>query len=73
MGKWKFLKAGSKEFLFDLESKEQEHKNVIEKYPDLAKKMKENLQIWAKDLLRPGIYDGKVVRDQNFYNFYFKE
>ena len=73
MGKWKFLKAGSKEFLFDLESKEQEHKNVIEKYPDLAKKMKENLEIWAKDLLRPGIYDGKVIRDQKFYDFYFKE
>jgi hypothetical protein len=35
--------------------------------------MKENLEIWAKDLLRPGIYDGKVVRDQKFYDFYFKE
>jgi hypothetical protein len=73
MGKWKFLKAGSRESLFDLESKEQENKNLIEKYPDLAKKMKGNLEIWKKVLLKAGIYEGKVIRDQQFYDFYFKD
>lgn len=72
MGKWKFLKAGSREFLFDLETQEQENKNWIKEFPEMGKKMKENMEIWAKELHQPGIYDGKIKREKDFYDFYFK-
>jgi arylsulfatase A-like enzyme len=71
MGDWKFLKAGNREFLFDVESDKHEHNNLIKEYPDQAEKMKKKLERWAEDLKQPGIYDGEVKREKNWYDHYF--
>jgi len=73
MGNWKFLKAGHREFLFNVETDAHETKNLITEYPDKGRIMKEKLENWAKNLHRPGIPDGEIGREKNFYNHYFKQ
>ncbi len=73
MGDWKFLKAGNREFLFDVESDEHENNNLITDHPERAKKMKMKLEDWADGLHHPGIYNGKVKREKNWYDHYFKK
>ena len=72
MGDWKFLKAGNREFLFDVESDEHENNNLISEHPEQAKKMKKKLEQWAEELHRPGIYSGKVKREKRWFDHYFK-
>ncbi len=72
MGDWKFLKAGNREFLFDVESDEHENNNLISQYRDQAKKMKSKLEKWAEELHHPGLPDGKIGREKQWYDHYFK-
>jgi arylsulfatase A-like enzyme len=72
VGEWKFLKAGSKEFLFNVETDEHENKNLINNHPDKASSMKKLLNKWGKDLHHPGIPDGKNARTKKWYDHYFK-
>lgn len=72
IGDWKFLKAGKREFLFDLSSEKHERENLISKHPDTALKMKEELVKWASDLKKPGIPDGEILREKYWYDYYFK-
>jgi len=72
MGDWKFLKAGSREFLFNVETDEHENKNLINSFPDKANSMKKQLIKWGKELHQPGIPDGKMVREKKWYDHYFK-
>ena len=70
-GKWKFLKAGQHEFLFDLEPNGVESENLSGEYPEKAAELKEKLEIWASELRTPGVPEGPVGREKNWYNFYF--
>ncbi len=73
MGDWKFLKAGSREFLFNVETDEHENKNLINSFPDKANSMKKLLNKWGKDLHHPGIPNGEIGRGKIWYDHYFKE
>lgn len=70
-GNWKFLKAGEFEFLFDLDPDGVESENLIGHYPDKAAELKEALETWASDLYEPGVPEGPITRERNWYNFYF--
>ncbi|MDH3699596.1 MAG: sulfatase-like hydrolase/transferase [Flavobacteriaceae bacterium] len=72
MGDWKFLKAGPREFLFNVETDEHENKNLLASYPDKASSMKGKLEKWGKELHHPGIPDGNMVREKKWYDHYFK-
>ncbi len=72
MGDWKFLKAGNREFLFDVESDEHENNNLINQYPQKAIKMKKKLAEWANELHNPKIYSGEIRREKIWYDHYFK-
>lgn len=72
-GNWKFLKAGNREFLFDLSTVEHERKNLIWNYPQRAETMKKELQEWGEELKNPGIPDGEIVREKKWYDHYFQE
>jgi arylsulfatase A-like enzyme len=73
MGDWKFLKAGSREFLFNVETDDHETKNLISSHPDKANSMKKLLVNWGKELHYPGIPDGEIGRAKRWYDHYFKE
>ena len=72
MGDWKFLKAGQREFLFNVSADDHETKNMILQYPRKAKSMKKRLEKWSKDLLRPGLPDGEIGREKGWYDHYFR-
>ncbi len=70
-GKWKFLKAGEYEFLFDLEPDGVESENLIHQYPEKAAELKGVLEDWAAELYEPGVPEGPISQERKWYNFYF--
>ena len=72
IGDYKFLKAGSREFLFNVANDAHENVNLIVQYPDKAHEMKEKLKAWSGELKKPGLSD-KMKRGKNVFNHYFKE
>ncbi len=72
MGNWKLLKAGKREYLFDLNSNEHEKVNRIQDYPQRAGILKKKLAAWASELKQPGLPDGDLRREGKWYDFYFK-
>ncbi|WP_146578996.1 sulfatase-like hydrolase/transferase [Neorhodopirellula pilleata] len=71
-GKWKYLFVGDgRRFLFDLESDQHEHRNLIEDHQELAGKLHQDLQTWCTELRPAGLPDGKKMRERNWYEFYF--
>ncbi len=73
-GNWKYLSAGDREYLFDLDNN-HEHENLIHNYPDVAKMLKENLLNWSNELHRPGLPLRQPMRGQErtWYDFYIRE
>ncbi|WDQ17818.1 sulfatase-like hydrolase/transferase [Rhodopirellula sp. P2] len=73
-GKWKYIFVGDgRRYLFDLESDQHEHRNLIESYPELAGKLHETLQTWTLELDPPGLPKGKKMRERDWYDFYFDD
>lgn len=70
-GRWKFLKAGQHEFLFDLEPEGVEAVNLIGQYPEKAAELKKRLEAWAAELKYPGVPEGPLIREKRSYDFYF--
>jgi len=73
MGDWKYLKAGKREYLFDLGSKEHERANLINRYPDKVGILKKKLESWASELKTPGLPNGDLRREGEWYDTYFKD
>ena len=69
-GKFKFLKAGEREFLFDISSPLPERKNLITQKPKYAKKLSKELVKWSEGNAKPGI-SKKLDRESDWFDFYF--
>ncbi len=72
-GKWKYLMLGTKaEFLFDLQSPEHEHKNVLAENDAVGDQLREQLQQWCNQLQPAGLPTGAPnVQEAAWYRFYF--
>ena len=71
-GKWKYIHVGAgQRYLFNLESDQHEHQNVIEQNPELAASLQDELLRWSEDLVPPGLPKGQKRREQVWYNYYF--
>ena len=71
-GDWKFLKAGSREFLFQLGPQGIESENLILQEPGKAAELKAKLGEWADELYYPGIPDGPINNQEiGWFDFYF--
>jgi len=71
LGKWKYIKAGQMEYLFNIQSANHEHENLLNTYPEKAKELKKLLENWETSLLRKsekGILKGQ---EEAWYNFFF--
>lgn len=70
-GKWKYyyLQNGV-QMLFDMESDEHENRNLIQQYPEIAKRLQKKLANFRAEQKRPGFVD---VREEEtpFYKHYF--
>jgi arylsulfatase A-like enzyme len=73
-GKWKYIFVGAgQRYLFDLESDQHEHVNLIDKYPELTKSLQAELVEWSGGLVPPGLPSGEKQREQGWYKFYFDD
>ncbi len=71
-GKWKFysLQEGAR-MLFDMESDEHENKNLIQQYPEIAKRLEKKLASFRAEQKRPGFAMETVNEEKVFYKHYF--
>jgi arylsulfatase A-like enzyme len=72
VGNWKFLKAGKREFLFNVSTDDHETNNLIRQNSRKAKAMKKKLEKWSQELLPPGLPEKETGREDGWYNYYFK-
>ncbi len=71
-GKWKYIIVGDgRRLLFDLESEQHEHQNLVTKYSELANKLHEDLENWCKEMKPAGLPMGGKLREKSWYEFYF--
>jgi len=71
-GKYKFLKFGNREFLFDVTTEEHEYKNLIDSHPEIAQKLKAKLINWSNTLKTKGIDSKPRASEKDWYDYYFK-
>ncbi|GAB5405841.1 MAG: hypothetical protein Aurels2KO_40720 [Aureliella sp.] len=71
-GKWKYIFVGAgRQFLFDLESEDQEHLNLVDEHPQLAASLHAELETWTQQLTPAGMPDGQKQREKGWYDYYF--
>lgn len=70
-GRWKYLRGGRREYLFDLENDKEETQNLIEKHPEIAEKLSNQLESWAQDLQPPGLATRRMSETwDRYFDFY---
>ncbi|MGB0579829.1 MAG: sulfatase family protein [Limisphaerales bacterium] len=70
-GKWKFLKGGKREYLFDLENDREELTNLLVSEPKVAARLRSKLFAWSGEL-KPAGLEAKGMSEvwENYYDFY---
>ncbi len=70
-GRWKYLRGGQREYLFDLEADKEEKKNLIEKHPEIAAKLSAQLETWSQDLKPTGLATKPMAETwERYFDFY---
>lgn len=54
-GRWKYLRGGQRDYLFDLEADREEKHDLLSAHPDIAKRLRGRLESWAAELQPPGL------------------
>ena len=54
-GKWKLLRGGQRDYLFNLDEDPGEKHNLIAQQPELATRLIKQLETWAADMQPPGL------------------
>lgn len=72
-GSWKYLTAGDREFLFNLDD-DGETNNLLGTFPEKASSLRDSLTFWATGLQRPGIPTGPLsIQERLWYDHYIAE
>jgi arylsulfatase A-like enzyme len=69
-GDWKYLKAGNREYLFDIASPNHEYENLLDHQPAIAQRLKRQLIAWSEELYEPGFDHPVGYRGDAYYDFY---
>ena len=72
-GKWKLLRGGDREYLFDLGTDIEEKHNLAAEHPEIATHLRAKLTTWAAGLKPPGLASGAMAPTwHNYYDFYLE-
>lgn len=71
VGNLKYLKAGDREYLFDVSTEVHERKNIIKEHPKTVKKIKKLLAKWDRTLKNPVLEFGQLGNEKPWYEYYF--
>ena len=70
-GKWKYLRGGTREYLFDLSADREEKQNLLRSHPDVATRLSEQLSAWAGKLQPPGLSTRPMSTTwEQYFDFY---
>jgi len=70
-GPWKYLKAGNREYLFDMANDFEEKHNLIAQKPELARELRTQVQAWSETLQPPGLDTQKIsTQAQEYFDYY---
>ena len=70
-GKWKLLRGGEREYLYDLETDLEEKHNLAAKHPEIATRLRNRLSTWASELDPPGLASGEMSKAATgYFDFY---
>lgn len=69
--KWKLLRGGDREYLFDLNADLEEKHNLAKRHPEIAGRLRERLSKWSNELKPPGLSTGQPGGAWDaYYDFY---
>lgn len=69
-GKWKLLRGGDREYLFDLDADIEEQHNLAGKHPDVAANLRKQLVAWTAELDPPGLQPELSRAASDYFDFY---
>ena len=70
-GKWKLLRGGLREYLFDLEADKEERHNQLAEHPEIANRLRARLEAWGDELNPPGLSTGKMTATwEQYFDYY---
>ncbi len=70
-GKWKLLRGGPREYLFDLEADPGEKQNLLLQHPDIAGRLRDKLKLWGAKLQPPGVESASLSNAAaNYFDYY---
>lgn len=70
-GKWKYLRGGSREYLFDLDADPGEKQNLLAANPETARGLSAKLDAWGAELQPPGIEKKSLsATGSNYFDHY---
>ena len=70
-GRWKYLRGGSREYLFDLSTDKEERRNLLLKHPDTAAALSKKLTAWASEMQPPGLETKQMSEVwEQYFDFY---
>jgi uncharacterized sulfatase len=70
-GRWKYLRGGAREYLFDLESDREEKRNLLAKHPEIVDRLRTKLARWAQELNPPGLETQQMSATwEQYYDYY---
>jgi arylsulfatase A-like enzyme len=70
-GKWKLLRGGKREYLYNLDTDPGETTNLLAQNPEVAENLRTQLDAWSQELTPPGL-ETKSMSEvwENYYDFY---
>lgn len=72
-GRWKLLRGGEREYLYDLSSDIGETRNLADQHPEVAARLREKLTAWSETLNPPGLTLGPMAAVWNDYFDHYLE
>ena len=73
LGKWKFLQAGDREYLFNLDIDVSEQNSILAEQKELADVLREQLLHWSSTLKRPVNQQGLNPQETKWYDYYLPD
>ena len=72
-GRWKLLRGGEREYLYDLSADLGEKHNLAAKHPDIAQRLRARLKAWCDELHPPGLALAPMAQVWNDYFDHYLE
>jgi arylsulfatase A-like enzyme len=70
-GQWKYLRGGTREYLYDVEADREEKHNLLTQHPEIVKRLSAKLENWARDLTPPGLTTKPMSETwEQYFDFY---